>query len=161
MIEVLQNWNVYIPDPNLLTQRGATFLFDQERHLLYSYTTNSLLSYSSNMSDPLWFLNKKFEWTFVYALHVMSWIIGVNRVGLYCLVITANKVMRKVSCNRCGSLNIRADRALAGRLVCNQCGNLIVKNKSFLHNNSPLRRNRKINPYLIFLVIVLIAVFLI
>lgn len=25
-------------------------------------------------------------------------------------------------CNYCGSTNLRADRALAGRIICNECG---------------------------------------
>ncbi len=30
--------------------------------------------------------------------------------------------MPGVKCSNCGSRSIRADRALAGRLVCNDCG---------------------------------------
>ncbi len=39
------------------------------------------------------------------------------------------------SCQRCGSLNLRADRALAGRIICANCGTPFSK-KSYSLNKS-------------------------
>jgi hypothetical protein len=38
MTEVLSNWNTYVPDSSYLTQRGATFLFDSQRKLIYEHS---------------------------------------------------------------------------------------------------------------------------
>ena len=64
-------------------------------------------------------------------------------------------------CLVCGSSNLRADRALSGRLVCNSCGtplgvsrgvnNKIIFHKKFLFDNK----------YLLFLFIVIIAFILV
>ena len=57
MIEILSNWNTYIPDSSFLTQRGATFLLNENDEVLYKFISKSLLGYSSNMSSPLSFLD--------------------------------------------------------------------------------------------------------
>ena len=57
MIEILSNWNIYVPDSSFLTQRGATILFNEKDEVLYEFISESLLGYSSNMSSPLSFLD--------------------------------------------------------------------------------------------------------
>ncbi len=57
MIEVLSNWNEYIFDVKYLPQRGATFLLENnQENIAYSYYPKSLLCYSSDLSEPLSFL---------------------------------------------------------------------------------------------------------
>ncbi len=57
MIEILSNWNTYVPDSAFLTQRGATILLNEEDDVLYEFISESLLGYASNMSAPLSFLD--------------------------------------------------------------------------------------------------------
>ena len=57
MIEILSNWNSYVPDASFLTQRGATILFDENDKVLYKFVSESLLGYSIKMSSPLFFLD--------------------------------------------------------------------------------------------------------
>tara|TARA_Y100001968_G_scaffold294808_1_gene301681 strand:+ start:181 stop:906 length:726 start_codon:yes stop_codon:yes gene_type:complete len=57
MIEILSNWNIYVPDDSFLTQRGATILINEKDQVLYEYFAKSLLGYSNNMSKPLSFLD--------------------------------------------------------------------------------------------------------
>ena len=57
MIEILSNWNIYVPNPSFLTQRGATLLIDEKDQLIYNFKSVSLLGYSENMSSPLSFLD--------------------------------------------------------------------------------------------------------
>jgi len=57
MIEILSNWNTYVPDPSFLTQRGATFLLNEKDEVIYEFISQSLLGYSSKMSEPLSFLD--------------------------------------------------------------------------------------------------------
>ncbi len=57
MIEILSNWNIYVPDSSFLTQRGATILLNEKGEVLYEFFSESLLGYSSKMSDPLSFLD--------------------------------------------------------------------------------------------------------
>ena len=57
MIEILSNWNTYVPDPSFLTQRGATFLLNEKDEVIYEFISESLLGYSSKMSEPLSFLD--------------------------------------------------------------------------------------------------------
>ena len=57
MIEILSNWNIYVPDSSFLTQRGATILFNENDEVLYEFISESLLGYSSNMISPLSFLD--------------------------------------------------------------------------------------------------------
>ena len=57
MIEILSNWNIYVPDPSFLTQRGATILLNENDEVLYEFISESLLGYSSDMSTPLSYLD--------------------------------------------------------------------------------------------------------
>tara|TARA_Y100001968_G_C19373443_1_gene726316 strand:- start:648 stop:1373 length:726 start_codon:yes stop_codon:yes gene_type:complete len=57
MFEIISNWNIYVPDPSFLTQRGATIFFDENDDVLYEFISESLLCYSNNMSSPLGFLD--------------------------------------------------------------------------------------------------------
>ncbi|MDJ0845249.1 peroxiredoxin-like family protein [Crocosphaera sp.] len=57
MTEVLSNWKTYVPNAAYLTQRGATFLFDQQGNLLYEHRDQAILGFAENMSNPLSFLS--------------------------------------------------------------------------------------------------------
>ncbi len=57
MIEIISNWNIYVPDSSFLTQRGATILLNENDEVLYEFISESLLGYSSKMSEPLSFLD--------------------------------------------------------------------------------------------------------
>ena len=57
MIEILSNWNIYVPDSKFLTQRGATILLNEKDEILYEFICESLLGYSGKMSKPLSFLD--------------------------------------------------------------------------------------------------------
>ena len=57
MTEVLNNWKTYVPDAAYLTQRGATFLFDENGELLYEHRDQGILGFAENMSNPLSFLS--------------------------------------------------------------------------------------------------------
>tara|TARA_B100001063_G_C16667574_1_gene504481 strand:+ start:168 stop:902 length:735 start_codon:yes stop_codon:yes gene_type:complete len=59
MLEILQNWNDYILDNKYLPQRGASFLLNDKDQIIYKYFSNDVLGYSSEMEDPLAFLNDK------------------------------------------------------------------------------------------------------
>ena len=64
-------------------------------------------------------------------------------------------------CLVCGSSNLRADRALSGRLVCNACGTPAgvsrrVKNKNSIYSKFSLN-----NKYFIFICILILAFILI
>jgi hypothetical protein len=56
MAEVIGNWQTYVPNPNYLTQRGGTFLFDPQGELLYEHRDRGILGFAANMSQPLSFL---------------------------------------------------------------------------------------------------------
>lgn len=56
MGEVLSNWKTYVPNPAYLTQRGATFLFNDRGELLYEHRDRAILGFAENMSNPLSFL---------------------------------------------------------------------------------------------------------
>ncbi len=56
MTEVLSNWKTYVPNAAYLTQRGGTFLFDQQGNLLYEHRDQGILGFAENMSNPLSFL---------------------------------------------------------------------------------------------------------
>lgn len=58
MAEVLGHWHTYVPDGAYLTQRGGTFLFDQQGKLLYEHRDQGILGFAANMSDPLAFLSQ-------------------------------------------------------------------------------------------------------
>lgn len=53
MTEVLSHWQTYVPNSAFLTQRGATFLFDQQGNLLYAHKDSNILGFAENMSHPL------------------------------------------------------------------------------------------------------------
>ena len=57
MIEILSNWNIYVPDSSFLTQRGATLLLNENEEVLYEFISEGLLGYSSKMSAPLSFID--------------------------------------------------------------------------------------------------------
>ena len=57
MIEILSNWNTYVPDATFLTQRGGTILLYEKDEVLYEFISESLLGYASKMSAPLSFLD--------------------------------------------------------------------------------------------------------
>ena len=63
MIEILSNWNTYVPNSEYLTQRGATILLNEKGEILYEFISQSLLLYSRKMSTPLSFLDEFFELT--------------------------------------------------------------------------------------------------
>ncbi|MBE7382088.1 MAG: AhpC/TSA family protein [Leptolyngbya sp. SIO1E4] len=56
MTEVLSHWQTYVPDASYMTQRGGTFLFDEDGKLLYEYRDRGILGFAENMSYPLSFL---------------------------------------------------------------------------------------------------------
>jgi hypothetical protein len=57
MVEVLRNWQTYVPNSAYLTQRGGTFLFDSKGQLLYEHRDPGILGFAANMSQPLSFLS--------------------------------------------------------------------------------------------------------
>ena len=57
MVEVLSNWQTYVPLSAYLTQRGGTFLFDSTGQLLYEHRDPGVLGFAANMSQPLSFLS--------------------------------------------------------------------------------------------------------
>ncbi len=58
MAEVIGNWQTYVPDLTYLTQRGGTFLFDDQGVLLYEHRDRGILGFAANMSQPLSFLTQ-------------------------------------------------------------------------------------------------------
>ncbi len=56
MTEVLSHWQIYVPDAAYLTQRGATYLFDNQGTLIYAHRDPGILRFAANMSRPLDFL---------------------------------------------------------------------------------------------------------
>ncbi len=57
MNEIIQNWSDYILNEKYLPQRGASFLLNDKNQIIYKFFSNDVLGYSSNMRDPLGFLN--------------------------------------------------------------------------------------------------------
>tara|TARA_Y100001968_G_scaffold232250_1_gene215045 strand:- start:1546 stop:2277 length:732 start_codon:yes stop_codon:yes gene_type:complete len=57
MFHIIRNWYLYFPSLKYITQRGATFVLDNDNSLLYSFRATSLLLYSSKANDPLEFVN--------------------------------------------------------------------------------------------------------
>ena len=57
MKEIIQNWSDYILNEKYLPQRGASFLLNNKNQIIYKFFSNDVLGYSSNMKDPLGFLN--------------------------------------------------------------------------------------------------------
>lgn len=56
MAEVLKHWQTYVPDATYITQRGGTFLFDQQGKQVYEYRDRGILGFAADMSNPLSFL---------------------------------------------------------------------------------------------------------
>jgi hypothetical protein len=56
MLEVLANWRTYVPKDDFITQRGGTFLLEQDNTVLYSHRDAGILGFSATMSRPLQFL---------------------------------------------------------------------------------------------------------
>ena len=57
MNEVLRHWGTYVPDDRFITQRGGTFLLDENDSLLYVYRDRGILGFSETMNRPLAFLD--------------------------------------------------------------------------------------------------------
>ena len=68
--------------------------------------------------------------------------------------------MKNMLCGRCGSTNIVADRALAGRLVCSTCGSFSIKLSS---NYLPKELNKLLiyNKTNLFIITMLLVLFII
>jgi len=62
--------------------------------------------------------------------------------------------MIAIRCLACGSSNLRADRALSGRLVCTSCGNPYGVRKSGRNKLNTFPFNRK---YWLFIIILIFA----
>jgi len=58
MIEIIQNWNDYILDPQYLPQRTSSFLLNDQNEVIYKYISEEVLNYSKKMYSPLDFLNE-------------------------------------------------------------------------------------------------------
>lgn len=56
MVEVLTNFNEYVPDQRFLDLRGGTFIFGKDNEILYEHRDTGVLSYSKTMPRPLSFL---------------------------------------------------------------------------------------------------------
>jgi len=57
MNEIIRNWSDYILNEKYLPQRGASFLLNNKNQIIYKFFSNDVLGYSSNMRDPLGFLD--------------------------------------------------------------------------------------------------------
>mmetsp|Transcript_5945 Transcript_5945/g.17151 ORF Transcript_5945/g.17151 Transcript_5945/m.17151 type:complete len:643 (-) Transcript_5945:154-2082(-) len=58
MVEVLTKWDRYVSNPSTISQRGGTYLFDDETgETLYEYRHRGVLTYSETMPRPLSFLS--------------------------------------------------------------------------------------------------------
>ena len=55
LIEVITHWNTYYPNEEYLTQRGATFLLNNDDELVYSFYSKGILNYCENKYSPLFF----------------------------------------------------------------------------------------------------------
>ena len=59
MIEIIQNWNDYILNPEFLPQRTSTFLIDNDKNeIIYQHISKDVLNYSEKMNRPMDFLNQ-------------------------------------------------------------------------------------------------------
>ena len=61
MIEIIQNWNDYILDPEYLPQRASTFLINDQNEIIYKYISKEILNYSEKMNNPIHFLSKNLD----------------------------------------------------------------------------------------------------
>ena len=57
MNEIIQHWEDYILHEKYLPQRGASFLLDSKKQVIYEFFSSDVLGYSSNMRNPLGFLS--------------------------------------------------------------------------------------------------------
>jgi len=57
MNEIIQNWGDYILHEKYLPQRGASFLLNDKKQVIYKFYSSDVLGYSSTMRDPLKFLS--------------------------------------------------------------------------------------------------------
>lgn len=57
MAEVLGNWNTYVPDVSHITQRGATYVIENNE-IVYQHCDLNILGFATNMSRPLAFLDE-------------------------------------------------------------------------------------------------------
>lgn len=64
-------------------------------------------------------------------------------------------------CLVCGSSNLRADRALSGRLVCNACGTPAGVSRGVKNKISIYRKFSLNNKYFIFICILILAFILV
>ena len=64
-------------------------------------------------------------------------------------------------CLVCGSANLRADRALSGRLVCNSCGNPYGVRKIGRNKINNFNTSSSNNKYILFLCIFIVAFILV
>ena len=58
MVEILTHWSTYFPYSKFMTERGGTFILDENNNVIYCFRSQGLLGYSSKMSYPLWFLRE-------------------------------------------------------------------------------------------------------
>jgi|OM-RGC.v1.007946836 hypothetical protein len=56
MGEVLGHWRTYVPTDDHISQRGGTFLIDEDGFLLYEWRDTHLLGFAADMAMPLAFL---------------------------------------------------------------------------------------------------------
>ena len=57
MNEVLTKWGTYVPDNAYITQRGGTFLLDEDDSVLYVHRDQGILGFSETMNKPLTFID--------------------------------------------------------------------------------------------------------
>ncbi len=69
--------------------------------------------------------------------------------------------MIKNKCLFCGSSNLRADRALSGRLVCNSCGTPFGVRRRGRKNNNYLNIFSLNNKYFLFICVLIFALILV
>jgi hypothetical protein len=61
MNEVLTKWGTYVPNNAYITQRGGTFLLDEDDSVLYVHRDQGILGFSETMNQPLSFLDPWLE----------------------------------------------------------------------------------------------------
>ena len=57
MVEVLGRWRTYVPRDDFITQRGGTWLLDDDGQVLVSHLDRGILGFSATMGRPLAFLD--------------------------------------------------------------------------------------------------------
>ena len=67
--------------------------------------------------------------------------------------------MKSNSCDKCGSLNLVADRVLAGRIICANCGSPVL-NYTVRKNTSIPNINRNIKNIIIFISVFMLVLIL-